>query len=613
MGTSIKYDRQSTLKSGFLTDSKVMDTAGVGDCGCNHCGDLEAQCRPRFFAGQLLTEEDLRRLDRYIVSKNKLHNRYLHGWGVVAGLDVRCNGCDGNVTVSEGYALSACGDDIIVPKDVRVDIPGLIRGSLKPKKSRCGEEPQSGGCDDDTQEWLLSVCYSESDVRGTTPLKAGKSDCGCSGEKKSAVATPKTVCEPTQICEGFEFRVTPVRNTRLEKGKGGALQEAFKACMSDLTSIMRTLPNENDQQAVINWCCDTKYSLIDYIENHPSYDCGLRRQVESLICPTRTENQQEFINQYHGTRQKLSAIALQLMFACLCRIIQPPVSKSSNDECVPLAVLTVDVKNGYKVKSICNWTTLRKYAITMPALEYWLSVLPIGKVIRESLERFCCSGGGVREIIKNPSPDVKGQTVGFETAAPYDRAATFGTTTASSTASTGTSATGQASISSVLGDISPLSYLRPSLETNLQVAEMIQVARSMFAGGISSMSISADTIASGLFNRKADGFEFVKEMFVSRDTPLKVDVNDAVVRDTAVNASVRDSTVRDTQEPPAKSAAAKSKEAVSSDTSDIIELKNLIKKQQLQIDNLSAAINKAGVKTTVKKVVSPKAKKSTEK
>lgn len=583
MGTSIKYDRQSTLKSGFSTDSKVMDTAGVGDCGCNHCGDLEAQCRPRFFAGQLLTEEDLRRLDRYIVSKNKLHNRYLHGWGVVAGLDVRCNGCDGNVTVSEGYALSACGDDIIVPKDVRVDIPGLIRGSLKPKKSRCGEEPQSGGCDDDTQEWLLSVCYSESDVRGTTPLKAGKSDCGCSGEKKSAVATPKTVCEPTQICEGFEFRVTPVRNTRLEKGKGGALQEAFKACMSDLTSIMRTLPNENDQQAVINWCCDTKYSLIDYIENHPSYDCGLRRQVESLICPTRTENQQEFINQYHETRQKLSAIALQLMFACLCRIIQPPVIKSSNDECVPLAVLTVDVKNGYKVKSICNWTTLRKYAITMPALEYWLSVLPIGKVIRESLERFCCSGGGVREFIKNPSPDVKGQTVGFETAASYDRAATVGTSTASSTtsstASTGTSATGQASISSVLGDISPLSYLRPSLETNLQVAEMIQVARSMFTGGISSMSISADTIASGLFNRKADGFELVKEMFVSRDTPLKVDV----------------------------------KETVSSDTSDIIELKNLIRKQQLQIDNLSAAINKAGVKTTVKKTVSPKAKKSTEK
>src|SRR6266496_6842089 len=61
---------------------------------CPACGGLECLCRPRFFAGQLLSEEDLNRLDHYIVEKNKLHNRYLHGWGVVCGLDVVCNPCD---------------------------------------------------------------------------------------------------------------------------------------------------------------------------------------------------------------------------------------------------------------------------------------------------------------------------------------------------------------------------------------------------------------------------------------------------------------------------------------------------------------------------------------
>src|SRR5262249_37719551 len=50
---------------------------------CPVCGGLECLCRPRFFAGQLLSEEDLRALDHYIVGKNKLHNRYVHGWGVV--------------------------------------------------------------------------------------------------------------------------------------------------------------------------------------------------------------------------------------------------------------------------------------------------------------------------------------------------------------------------------------------------------------------------------------------------------------------------------------------------------------------------------------------------
>ena len=38
---------------------------------CPACGGLECLCRPRFFAGQLLTEEDLNRLEHYIIEKNK--------------------------------------------------------------------------------------------------------------------------------------------------------------------------------------------------------------------------------------------------------------------------------------------------------------------------------------------------------------------------------------------------------------------------------------------------------------------------------------------------------------------------------------------------------------
>ena len=67
---------------------------------CPVCGGLECLCRPRFFAGQLLSEEDLRALDHYIIEKNKLHNRYLHGWGVVCGLEVVCHECKGWVTIN---------------------------------------------------------------------------------------------------------------------------------------------------------------------------------------------------------------------------------------------------------------------------------------------------------------------------------------------------------------------------------------------------------------------------------------------------------------------------------------------------------------------------------
>src|SRR3954453_19853802 len=79
---------------------------------CPDCGGLECLCRPRFFAGQLLTEQDLNRLDHYITEKHKLHNRHLWGSGVVCGLEVRCAPCDELVTVTDGYALSPCVEDI---------------------------------------------------------------------------------------------------------------------------------------------------------------------------------------------------------------------------------------------------------------------------------------------------------------------------------------------------------------------------------------------------------------------------------------------------------------------------------------------------------------------
>src|SRR5678816_3122202 len=97
---------------------------------CPACGGLECLCRPRFFAGQLLTDEDLNRLDHYIVAKNRMHNRYLFGTGVVCGLEVVCSLCDpagnGTVVVRPGYALSPCGNDIVVCHDEQVNICDLI-------------------------------------------------------------------------------------------------------------------------------------------------------------------------------------------------------------------------------------------------------------------------------------------------------------------------------------------------------------------------------------------------------------------------------------------------------------------------------------------------------
>ena len=92
-----------------------VPTPGFPDCrrkptcdprpACPACGGLECLCRPRFFAGQLLTDEDLNRLDHYIVAKNRMHNRHLFGTGVACGLEVVCSVCDpaGNGTLFGEY------------------------------------------------------------------------------------------------------------------------------------------------------------------------------------------------------------------------------------------------------------------------------------------------------------------------------------------------------------------------------------------------------------------------------------------------------------------------------------------------------------------------------
>ena len=140
---------------------------------CPACGGLECLCRPRFFAGQLLTEEDLNRLDHYIVEKNKLHNRYLHGWGVVCGLEVFCHPCEGQVTVTSGYALSPCGDDIVLCADDIVNVCDLIQRCRERERLDC-EPPRpaaSAECQDVTEQWVLTVCFTEKASRGVTALR----------------------------------------------------------------------------------------------------------------------------------------------------------------------------------------------------------------------------------------------------------------------------------------------------------------------------------------------------------------------------------------------------------------------------------------------------------
>lgn len=164
-------------------------------CGCG-CGGAATRSpafvRPRFFAGQLLTEDDLELLVRYVTGKSRLHNRSLSGPGVVCGLEVACDPCGGGtVAVRPGHALDCAGNDIVLSCTERVDVRALVRelriGSLGVD---CGDP-----CDDDgARHYGLFVRYEELPVEPVAPYVTEE-------------PCPSPGCVPSRIRETYRFLV----------------------------------------------------------------------------------------------------------------------------------------------------------------------------------------------------------------------------------------------------------------------------------------------------------------------------------------------------------------------------------------------------------------------
>ena len=184
-------------------------------CKCGHpCGCSEGLLiQPHFFAGQLLTDDDLQALTNYVITKQRLHNRFVVGSGVACGLAVTCHPCGhGKVMVQPGYAIDCCGNDIFVPCPVELDINAMVR-DLKfrrlgvdcgdpcdehPSKNNNGQkkigiERHADPCDEPVNRYCVYLVYCESP---TDPVAPYTSDESCSA-----------ACQPSRMREGYRFEL----------------------------------------------------------------------------------------------------------------------------------------------------------------------------------------------------------------------------------------------------------------------------------------------------------------------------------------------------------------------------------------------------------------------
>lgn len=167
--------------------------------GCNdkfkNALGLNQLDRTRYFSRQLITADDLTQDQIYHREKRRMHNRLLHGWGIVCGLDVTATPTADkpmNITVSAGFALAASGDEIYVPSDVVLDLAQCVAG---PEQGDCSRpcSPVIVGHVDAANPFYLGIKYAECQSR---PVRVAQIDCGCDD----------MACEYSRIRDGFEIR-----------------------------------------------------------------------------------------------------------------------------------------------------------------------------------------------------------------------------------------------------------------------------------------------------------------------------------------------------------------------------------------------------------------------
>lgn len=230
---------------------------------------------------------------------------------------------------------------------------------------------------------------------------AGKGKCTCGSGAAKAPRNAPVQCEPTVICEGFDFEVyrkpeekKDSRDDDQALNPDSELYKRFECCVELLVKRMPQMPGtptpssiQANLSAWHQWMCRFKDFLQAYLASKPGYNCELLARLGAIVCPPLSGS--------NAAAQVLQTIVLLVMvwidalLACYCSALLPPCPVAHPDGLVPLASIRVSAGK-CRVLSICNWTRHRKFATTFPALQYWLAIFPFGVELRRMIEKLCC-------------------------------------------------------------------------------------------------------------------------------------------------------------------------------------------------------------------------------
>jgi hypothetical protein len=225
--------------------------------------------RPRYFARQLVTPAELNLESRYFIARVRRHNRMLHGWGVVCGLEVcRVPNADGlgaepwKIKIRPGHAIDGYGNDISNDVDRIVDLRATSTAAASGDPPGEVKDPFCAPVWTDRPAgpvWI-ALCHHE---RLARPVRIQPSGCGCDD----------LGCEYSRWQDGFEVKILDACPPSHD-----AVPPTPQQFLDSLTGPLRDCPPCPDDPCVVLARVDHDGSgVITAVDN-----CSCRRNVVSL-------------------------------------------------------------------------------------------------------------------------------------------------------------------------------------------------------------------------------------------------------------------------------------------------------------------------------------------
>jgi len=350
------------------TTATATKPNGAPASSAQTCCRLMSFERPNYFAGHLLTDADLMREQRYLREKNKLYHRSLHGAGVVCGLRLTCDpNRAGAVLVGRGFAIDDCGNDLVLPERMPLDVIGLLT-----QKRLIGTEstpdpcrPKSAEVDCKLQQcFYITICYQEDQVDFATPLV-------------STCQTTSSECEPTRILETVSLDVVDalprmksdedLLKRRLETCfklfSDGAFYHALHRHQKLLGEIIAPAPEEEKaphhherHPEFHKLFLELRGLLLLYLDKHPDkYNCRLNEEIRKVPFPEIYRHpikaEQSYLDEVREAFSRLLSLAWQHAVSSALGELMPSCEEVPEACCVVLG--SVVVENG-RIVRVCN-------------------------------------------------------------------------------------------------------------------------------------------------------------------------------------------------------------------------------------------------------------------